>query len=65
MFRAPARVIFGHCLKSGQKDSLNLRFKNPRMLYFMIDSILFTSRSQYMVDFDAYDALAHLLRRCR
>ena len=33
MFRAPARVTFGRCPKSDQKDSLNLRFKNPRTLF--------------------------------
>ena len=33
MFRAPARVTFGRCPKSDQKDSLNLRFKNPPALY--------------------------------
>ena len=32
LFRAPARVTFGRCPKSDQKDSLNLRFKNPPAL---------------------------------
>ena len=35
MFRAPARVTFGRCPKSDQKDSLNLRFKNPRTLFIL------------------------------
>ena len=65
MFRAPARVTFGRCPKSDQKDSLNLRFKNPRTLYIYLDLMSVTSRSQDMFDFVSCDELTFVLRRCR
>ena len=64
-FRAPARVTFGRCSKSDQKNSLNLRFKNPRMLCSVYNLVPCTARSQNTVDFVAYDVLTFALRRCR
>ena len=48
-----------------QKDSLNLRFKNPRTLCPFTNLILYTTRSQNTVDFVLYDVLTFVLRRCR
>ena len=65
MFRAPARVTFGRCPKSDQKDSLNLRFKNPRTLCCVVYLQPFTARSREILDFAAHDASTSFLRRCR
>ena len=64
-FRAPARVTFGRCSKSDQKNSLNLRFKNPRMLCSVYNLVPCTARSQNIVGIAAHDESSFFSRRCR